>query len=183
MPGAPGAPGPAGYVGELRRQRKLLELQLQGQGSPGPRGSRAEEPGLSQLLADLRRELLRPAAASFPAELVAAPLDALGLLLDLLKLVQLCQANTGHVGPTQAVFKRALGDEHELLGCVRELVQVKAGLQRLAHHPSGLFTVSVCVMSNFSKSRVLALQVLARMCSLPAGHRMVADAVSMLRLR
>ena len=26
-------------------------------------------------------------------------------------------------------------------------------------------------------------QVLARMCALPAGHRMVADAVSMLRLR
>ena len=33
------------------------------------------------------------------------------------------------------------------------------GLERLAHHASGLFTVSVCVMSNFSKSRVLSLQV------------------------
>ena len=52
-------------------------------------------------------------------------------------------------------------------------------------------------MSNFSKSRVLSLQVehigdkamekvfqvLTRMCSLPVGHRMVADAISMLRLR
>ena len=27
------------------------------------------------------------------------------------------------------------------------------------------------------------LQVLARMCSLPTGHKLVADAVSMLRLR
>ena len=29
----------------------------------------------------------------------------------------------------------------------------------------------------------LLLQILTRMCSLPAGHRMVADAISMLRLR
>ena len=89
-------------------------------------------------------------------------------------------------------------------------VYFQVGLERLAHHGSGLFTVSVCVMSNFSKSRVLSLQVvvgkyflstwsrgeyflptwsslllqiLTRMCSLPAGHRMVADAISMLRLR
>ena len=27
------------------------------------------------------------------------------------------------------------------------------------------------------------LQVLARMCSLPTGHKLVADAISMLRLR
>jgi len=53
----------------------------------------------------------------------------------------------------------------------------------MSEHPSGLFTVSVCVMSNFTKSRVLALQVLSRMCSLPTGHKLVADAVSMLRLR
>ena len=38
-------------------------------------------------------------------------------------------------------------------------VFTQVGLERLAHHGSGLFTVSVCVMSNFSKSRVLSLQV------------------------
>ena len=30
---------------------------------------------------------------------------------------------------------------------------------------------------------IATLQVLARMCSLPTGHKLVADAVSMLRLR
>ena len=48
---------------------------------------------------------------------------------------------------------------------------------------SGLFTVAVCVMSNFSKSRVLALQLLTKMCQYPQGHKQVSDAVSMLRLR
>ena len=34
----------------------------------------------------------------------------------------------------------------------------------MSEHPSGLFTVSVCVMSNFTKSRVLALQVCLCFC-------------------
>ena len=77
--------------------------------------------------------------------------------------MQLCQANTDHKDRTlgQAVFKRALGDEHEMLACMREVVLTEQGLQCLAHHTSGLFTISVCVMSNFSKSRILALQVLS----------------------
>ena len=95
------------FVAELRRQRKQLEVQLGSGGSPTPRRrGREGEPCLTQLLSTLRRELQKPSQASFPQQLLAAPLDGLGLLLDLLKLVQLCQANTGQKGPSQAVFKR-----------------------------------------------------------------------------
>ena len=38
-------------------------------------------------------------------------------------------------------------------------------------------------MSNFSKSRVLALQLLTRLCGLAGGHGSVADSLSMLRLK
>ena len=38
-------------------------------------------------------------------------------------------------------------------------------------------------MSNYSKSRVLSLQLLARLCDANGGHKQVSDAVSMLRLR
>ena len=101
-------PNQGEFVAELRRQRKLLEVQLGSGGSPTPRrrGGREDEPCLTQLLSTLRRELQKPSQASFPQQLLAAPLDGLGLLLDLLKLVQLCQANTGQKGPSQAVFKR-----------------------------------------------------------------------------
>ena len=34
-----------------------------------------------------------------------------------------------------------------------------------------------------SKSRVLSLQLLNRLCDMPNGHKQVSDAVSMLRLR
>ena len=98
---------PGEFVAELRRQRKLLEVQLGSGGSPTPRRrGREDEPCLTQLLSTLRRELQKPSQASFPQQLLQAPLDGLGLLLDLLKLVQLCQANTGQKGPSQAVFKR-----------------------------------------------------------------------------
>ena len=43
--------------------------------------------------------------------------------------------------------------------------------------------MQVCVMSNFSKSRVLALQLLTRLCGLAGGHGSVADSLSMLRLK
>ena len=189
---------------ELRRQRKLLEVQLGSGGSPTSprRRGREDEPCLTQLLSTLRRELQKPSQASFPQQLLAAPLDGLGILLDLLKLVQLCQANTGQKGPSQVIFKRwqistlksilmpdtksqsepppSIELSVTSMSCwvaskklsqprffILKLflsknitsVYFQVGLERLAHHGSGLFTVSVCVMSNFSKSRVLSLQV------------------------
>ena len=46
----------------------------------------------------------------------------------------------GHVGSA---------DEHETLLCLRLCTGSEDGARRLVDHPSGLFTVAVCVMSNF----------------------------------
>ena len=81
------------------------------------------------------------------------------------------------------MLRRALADEHQALLCLQLCAEMEEGSLKVADHASGLFTISVCVMSNFSKSRVLALQLLSLMLRLPPGHRMVADAISMLRLR
>ena len=56
--------------------------------------------------------------------------------------------------------------------------QSEDGALKLVAHPTGLFTVSVCVMSNYSKSRVLSLQLLARLCddAKVNGHRQVCRA-------
>ena len=159
---------------------------------------------ISELLSKLKMDL-HLSYHSFLKEFISEPNDGVTLLLDLLKVIQLSQTNIAGVHSSldsklhQSVFKKALADEHECLLCLKLCVEAEDGSMRLADHPSGLFTISVCVMSNFSKSRVLSLQVggkhflstwsslslqiLTRMCSLPAGHRMVADAISMLRLR
>ena len=95
------------------------------------------------------------------------------------QVIQLSQTNIAGVHSAldsklhQSVFKKALADEHECLLCLKLCAEAEEGSLRLADHPSGLFTVAVCVMSNFSKSRVLALQLLTKMCSVGHGHKQV----------
>ena len=68
-------------------------------------------------------------------------------------MVQLSQTNISGVrtedGRNHGLFKRALADEHEALLCLRLCAGTEDGARRLVDHPSGLFTVAVCVMSNF----------------------------------
>ena len=81
------------------------------------------------------------------------------------------------------MFKKALSDEFETLLCLKICAKFEDGALKLVEHHSGLFTVAVCVMSNYSKSRVLSLQLLTRLCDMNGGHKQVSDAISMLRLR
>ena len=139
---------------------------------------------ISHLLEKLKEDLHR--SHTFKKHFMSDENDGLTLLLDILKVIQLSQANmTSGLDHniSKAVFNKALADEHETLICLKLCAETETGLNSIAEHPSGLFTISVCVMSNFSKSRVLALEILELMCQLSQGHQMVADAVTMLRLR
>ena len=139
---------------------------------------------ISHLLERLKEDLFR--SQKFTQHFLCDENDGLTLLLDILKVIQLSQANmTSGLDHniSKAVFNKALADEHETLLCLKLCAATDTGLSNIAEHPSGLFTISVCVMSNFSKSRVLALDILERMCQLSQGHQMVADAITMLRLR
>ena len=81
------------------------------------------------------------------------------------------------------MFKKALSDEFETLLCLKICAKFEDGALRLVDHHSGLFTVAVCMMSNYSKSRVLSLHLLTRLCDMSSGHKQVSDSLSMLRLR
>ena len=140
---------------------------------------------VSQLLSKLKVDL-HLSFDSFIKEFISEPNNGVSLLLDLLKLIQLSQSNYEGVAAHKrnpAGMKTALSDEYEALWCLKLCAEMEDGALRIFEHSSGLFTLSVCVMSNFSKSRVLALQLLTRLCHIPRGHTMVADAISMLRLR
>ena len=131
---------------------------------------------ISELLNKLKIDL-HLSYHSFLKEFISEPNDGVTLLLDLLKVIQLSQTNlSGNNNNNsnggnnnqhlhQSVFKKALADEHECLLCLKLCAEHEDGGLRLVDHPSGLFTISVCVMSNFSKSRVLALQLLTKMCT------------------
>ena len=60
------------------------------------------------------------------------------------------------------MFKRALGDEYDTLLCLKLICgedadshQHNVGAAKLVSHPSGLFTVAVCVMSNYRHAKPL----------------------------
>ena len=57
------------------------------------------------------------------------------------------------------MFKRALADEFDALVCLKTLCcqsgneeSVLKGSAKLTTHPSGLFTVAVCLMSSYSRN-------------------------------
>ncbi|GFG36212.1 hypothetical protein Cfor_11293 [Coptotermes formosanus] len=109
--------------------------------------------------------LLRQTAflCSFVQEFIGDPLDGVTLLLDLLRTVQLSQANHQTRCPPP-VLRRALLDENSCLQCLRSCLRCPDAARRLSASPAGLFTLAVCIMSNVSKSRVLALEVSHVVC-------------------
>ena len=56
-------------------------------------------------------------------------------------------------------FRRALTDEYDCLICLKHCLRCEKTAAKLAGYSHGLYTVAVCIMSNFSKSRILALEV------------------------
>ncbi|KAK9883776.1 hypothetical protein WA026_001966 [Henosepilachna vigintioctopunctata] len=148
---------------------------------------------VSELLNKLKSDL-RLAYPSFTQEFVSEPLDGVGLLLDLLRAVQLSQSTnpqafqgsnhtTGKISP--AIQRRALLDELSCLQCLSTCCnRYSDGIRRLTTSSAGLFTLAICIMSNVNKSRTMALQLLAKVCEeSPNGHSAVSEALSTLRLR
>ncbi len=133
---------------------------------------------VTELLAKLKDDL-NLSFPSFMQEFIGNPNDGVTLLLDVLKAIQLAQTNiTGSLNQlgsraNHVMFKKALSDEFETLLCLKICSRVEDGALKLVEHHSGLFSAAVCVMSNYSKSRVLSLQLLTRLCDMPGGHKQV----------
>ncbi|KAJ8664586.1 hypothetical protein QAD02_006248 [Eretmocerus hayati] len=128
---------------------------------------------LNKLKADLR--------LSFPSFVQEFASEGISLLLESLRGVQLSQCS----GPRRPRARRAAIDE---LGCVECLAacaeRCPADTARLlAQAQPGLLALAICLTSSLNRSRVLALQLLTRVCQAPGGHAAVSEAVSTLRLR
>ncbi|XP_014486289.1 PREDICTED: uncharacterized protein LOC106750439 isoform X2 [Dinoponera quadriceps] len=138
---------------------------------------------VSELLNKLRADL-RLAFPSFVQEFASPPADGITLLLETLRGVQLAQSSPpGQTGPRLGTRRAALDE----LGCVECLA---ACGERCADAPRllvqaqpGLLALAVCLTSSLNRSRVLALQLLTKVCQAPGGHAAVSEAVSTLRLK
>ena len=138
--------------------------------------------------------LLHHYHCSFAEQFVSSKLDGIGLLLDVLKQIQLSQTDCTvdcRLGARQqhACLLRTLSDEHECLTALRLCcsgdaagspaatrdASALAAQGQLARRRdgSGLYTLAVCLMSNVNKSRVLAAEVSST--GKPRAGRLVAD--------
>ncbi|XP_043279031.1 uncharacterized protein mwh isoform X2 [Venturia canescens] len=139
---------------------------------------------VSELLNKLRADL-RLAFPSFVQEFAAPPADGMTLLLETLRGVQLIQSSppSGQGGPRIGTRRAALDE----LGCVECLAacgeRCPDAPRLLSQAQPGLLALAVCLTSSLNRSRVLALQLLTKVCQAPGGHLAVSEAVSTLRLR
>lgn len=154
------------------------------------------EMGLRQFrnVSDLMTKLmydLQVSYDSFVQEFIRFPNNGVTRLCDLLKVIQLSQTN--HKSASHSSIRTVQSDEFQTLLCLKVRIwfnpqignftaiitfqmflyqlcaESEEGAMKILDHSTGLFTVAVCVMSNFSKSRVLALQLLTRLCTLPGN--------------
>ncbi|XP_017759388.1 PREDICTED: uncharacterized protein LOC108550210 isoform X2 [Eufriesea mexicana] len=140
---------------------------------------------VSELLNKLRADL-RLAFPSFVQEFASPPADGITLLLETLRGVQLAQSSppsSGHTGPRVGTRRAALDE----LGCVECLAacteRCTDAPRLLVQAQPGLLALAVCLTSSLNRSRVLALQLLTKVCQTPGGHAIVSEAVSTLRLK
>ncbi|KAH0541207.1 hypothetical protein KQX54_021272 [Cotesia glomerata] len=140
---------------------------------------------VSELVNKLRADL-RLAFPSFVQEFSSSPADGITLLLETLRGVQLIQSTPPSAGQSgqRISTRRAALDELGCVECLAACVERCADAPRLLSQAQpGLVALAVCLTSSLNRSRVLALQLLTKVCQIPGGYTAVSEAVSTLRLR
>ncbi|XP_064478490.1 uncharacterized protein LOC135391892 isoform X2 [Ornithodoros turicata] len=131
------------------------------------------------------KEDLRSSYSSFVEEFVSEPNDGVTLLLDLLKSYRKSsQDGCATLRPShQQQLKKKIAEEQDCLQCLLYSLRCQKSLPKIINHSTGLCTIASSIMSSCTKSRKLALELLAKTCDEhPAGHSKVIEAMSSVRL-
>lgn len=145
---------------------------------------------VSELLRNLKFDL-KLAHAGFVSDFVRDPNNGVSLLLDLLKSFQAGtnaeeNNNVNAYGKKNQAHnpKKTMADEHECLLALKHATRYQESVEKVMEHPSGLYLIASCLMSGFSKSRIVALELLIKVCETGQdGNSQVLKAMSTLRLR
>uniref|UniRef100_A0A8D8YIT6 Formin-like protein 1 n=1 Tax=Cacopsylla melanoneura TaxID=428564 RepID=A0A8D8YIT6_9HEMI len=180
---------PEDYAVALKKFTKRSPPPSETSDSPDSNGGGGGEMSLrqfssaSELLNKLKTDL-RVAYPSFVQEFVGDQIDGVNLLLELLKCIQATQSHQQGRAPPP-VLRRSLIDENACLLCLLHCLRCQDSARILATSASGLYALAVSTMSNVTKSRITALQLLTRTCESPdsKGHTQVSEAMSTLRLK
>ncbi|KAK8756623.1 hypothetical protein V5799_000675 [Amblyomma americanum] len=151
-----------------------------------PEDAMVELTNFTELMRRLKEDL-RSSYSSFVEEFVSEPNDGVTLLLDLLKTYRKSTGvDHGRYASTRArqqQAKKAQSEELDCLQCLFYSLRCQKSLGKIISHGSGLCTIASSIMSNCSKSRKLALELLTKTCEdHPTGHVKVLEAMSSVRL-
>ncbi|XP_077526334.1 multiple wing hairs [Haemaphysalis longicornis] len=151
-----------------------------------PEDAMVELTNFTELMRRLKEDL-RSSYSSFVEEFVSEPNDGVTLLLDLLKTYRRSTGpDNGRYASTRArqqQAKKAQFEELDCLQCLFYSLRCQKSLGKIICHGSGLCTIASGIMSNCSKSRKLALELLTKTCEEhPSGYNKVLEAMSSVRL-
>lgn len=180
------------YVFYLKRQTQRERSYSSGSESPSSKGivltqedAMVELTNFTELMRRLKEDL-RSSYSSFVEEFVSEPNDGVTLLLDLLKTYRRSGSENGRCLSTRArqqQAKKAQSEELDCLQCLLYALRCQKSLPKIINHGSGLCTIASGIMSNCSKSRKIALELLAKTCEEhPSGQTKVLEAMSSVRL-
>ncbi|XP_060071433.1 formin-like protein 3 [Ylistrum balloti] len=146
-------------------------------------GSREERP-MSYLLRKLKVDL-QMSFSSFVQDFLREPLFGMKLLLTLLKAVQKC---TSELSKTPAKVKainskRLLTDEYDCLLCIKFTLREQEATSLLLEESYGLEAVASALMSSFTKSRLVALEIMSLVLTDPKGLSRNLDCFTYFRLK
>ncbi|BFZ03282.1 hypothetical protein BsWGS_06321 [Bradybaena similaris] len=155
----------------------------------GPRSPDSISP-LSYFIRKLKLDL-KMSYPSFVNEFIKAPNNGLRLLLNLLKTLQMASLNpTGSVNRSSTngtlkmdSYKQNMVDEQDCLLCVKYTLRIGAAVDEVLEDNSGLFTVTTCLLSNFSRSRIAALEILTLITTDSSSVDKVLDAFTSMRIK
>ncbi|GFN78211.1 formin-like protein 1 [Plakobranchus ocellatus] len=117
---------------------------------------------------------LKMAFTGFVEEFVQAPNNGLRLLLLLLKNMQVLSVSSG-----EGVLARD-GPKGTLK--MEEYKKHMRSIEEFIDYNAGLLTVTSCVLSNFSRSRITALEILTLLLAGPSAVDRVLDAFTSMRI-
>ncbi|XP_050032481.2 uncharacterized protein mwh isoform X1 [Dermacentor andersoni] len=151
-----------------------------------PEDAMVELTNFTELMRRLKEDL-RSSYSSFVEEFVSEPNDGVTLLLDLLKTYRRSTGvDHGRYASTRArqqQAKKAQSEELDCLQCLFYSLRCQKSLGKIINHGSGLCAIASSIMSNCSKSRKLAIELLTKTCEdHTSGHMKVLEAMSSVRL-
>ncbi|XP_015920910.1 formin-F [Parasteatoda tepidariorum] len=141
-----------------------------------------ETPKCSQLLVSLKDDL-RCATTIFMEDFIGS-----GGVECLLEVLRVCQARQNDTKAPkgrqqQTMLRKISSNQYDCLLCLKFAMQNPKSVIRVTEDAHGLSSICSCFMSTYTKSRILALQLLVRILELSSrGHALILEALTAIRV-